>query len=78
MECTRHCQMVREQHSHDRDLETRKKIKVLQEMNAKHNLHPNIGVDKLKKEQNQALKDHVKDIMACFWAKSHNWTAHGN
>ena len=78
MGCTRHFQMVCGQHSHDHDLETRKEIKVLQEMNTKRGLSPNLGVDKLKKEQKQALKDHVHDLMTRFRAKSHRWTAYNN
>ena len=47
--CTRHFQMVCQQHAYDHDLEIQKEITVLQEMNAKRNLNPNMGVDKLKK-----------------------------
>ena len=64
--------------SMDHDLETSKEINVLQEMNAKRGLNPDIGVEKLKKEQNQALKDYVDDLMARFQAKSCHWTAHSN
>jgi hypothetical protein len=62
----------------DHEQETNKEIKVLQEMNTKCGLSPDIGVDKLKKEQKQALKDHVDDLMTRFWAKSHCWTAYYN
>ena len=72
--CTRHFQQVHFQHAMDHEQETNKEIKVLQEMNTKHGLSPNLGVDKLKKEQKQALRDHVDDLMTHFWAKSHRWT----
>jgi hypothetical protein len=62
----------------DHGWETSKAIKVLQEMNTKLHLNPNKGVDKLKKEQNQALKDNVDDLMARFQTKSRHWTAHSN
>ena len=62
----------------DHKQETNKKIKVLQEMSTKRSLSPDLGVDKLKKEQKQALKDHVEDLMARFRAKSHRWTAYNN
>ena len=58
--------------------ETNKEVKVLQEIKSKRILSPNLGVDKLKKEQKQALKDHVDDLMTRFWAKSHRWTAYNN
>jgi hypothetical protein len=47
-------------------------------MSTKRSLSPDLGVDKLKKEQKQALKDHVEDLMARFRAKSHRWTAYNN
>jgi hypothetical protein len=75
---TKHFQMVHQQHAYDLDLDTRKETTVLQKMNAKCNINPDMGVDKLKKEQNQALKDHVKDLMACLTARSHHWTAYSN
>ena len=58
--------MVRAQETHARDLETKKAIQTLQDMNTRGNLTPDAGVAKLKEEQNQALKDHFEDIMACF------------
>ena len=50
MGCTRHFQQVRFHHAMDHEQETSKEIKVLQEMNAKRGLSPDLGVDKLKKE----------------------------
>ena len=47
-------------------------------MNTKRGLSPNLGVDNLKKEQKQAFKDHVDDLMIPFWAKSRRWTAYNN
>ena len=63
---TRHIQMVWHQESHAHDLETKRVIKTLQDMSTKHRLTPDAGVEKLKQEQDQALKDHVKDLTACF------------
>ena len=60
---TRHFQMVRAQETHAHDLEMKKAIQTLQDMNSRCNLTPDAGVAKLKEEQNQALKDHVEDIM---------------
>ena len=48
--------MVCFHHAMDHDRETSIEIKVLQEMNPKCGLNPDIGVDKLKKEHNHALK----------------------
>ena len=56
--------MVWSQEAHAHDLETKKAIQTLQNMNTKCKLTPDAGVAKLKEEQNQALKDHVEDIMA--------------
>jgi hypothetical protein len=64
--CTWHFQHVRLQHAEDHKQETKKEIKVLQEMNIRHGLSPSLGVDKLKKERKQALKDHVEDLMTRF------------
>ena len=47
-------------------------------MNTKRGLTPDAGVEKLKQVQNQALKDHVNDIMARFRAKLSRWLAHSN
>jgi hypothetical protein len=47
-------------------------------MNTKRGLSPDLGVDKLKKEQKQALKDHVDVLMTRFWEKSCCWTAYNN
>ena len=58
--------MVWAQETYAHDLETKKAIQTLQDMNIKSKLSPDTGVAKLKEEQNQALKDHVEDIMACF------------
>ena len=58
--------MVRFEESQVHDLETKRAIKTLQDMNTKHGLTPDAGVEKLKQGQNQALQDHVKDIMAGF------------
>ncbi len=71
--CTRDFQMVRVQEHHEHNLENQKAVKVIQEMNIKHNVPPDAGVDKFKKEQTQALKDHVDDLMKCFQAKSRRW-----
>jgi hypothetical protein len=62
----------------DHKQETNKEIKVLQEMNTKCDLSPDLGVDKLKKERKQALKNHVDDLMTHFWAKSRRWTSYNN
>ena len=70
---TRHFQMIRAQEHHEHTLETKRGIKVLQEVNVKCCIAPDAGVEKFKQEQTQALKDHVDDLMACFQAKSHCW-----
>ncbi len=75
---TRHFQMVCTQQVNGHNLETKHEVKVLQEMNTKHGIIPDVGVDKLKKKHTQALKDHVDDLMARFRAESHHWTAHSN
>jgi hypothetical protein len=75
---TQHFQMVWAQEACTHDLETKKEIQTLSDMNSKCNITPDAGVAKLKEEQNQALKDHVEDIMACFGAKSSCWLAHSN
>ncbi len=74
--CTSHVQQIHFDHAQDHKQETNNKIKGLQEMNAKLGL--NIGVNKLTKEQKQALKDHVDDLMTRFWVKSFRWTAYNN
>ena len=71
-------QMVQAQETHAHDLEMKKAIQTLQDMNSRCNLTPDTGVEKLKKECTQALKDHVDDLMARFRAKSCCWTAHSN
>ena len=58
--------MVQAQETHAHDFETKKAIQTLQDMNTRCKLTPDAGVAKLKEELNQALKDHVEDIMACF------------
>ena len=58
--------MVWAQETYAHDLETKKAIQTLHDMNSKCNITPDTGVAKLKEEQNQALKDHVEDIMARF------------
>jgi hypothetical protein len=63
---TRHFQMVQVQETYDHNLETKKVIQTLYDMNSKRNVTSDTGVAKLKEEQSQALKDHVEDIMACF------------
>ena len=63
---TRHFQMVWAQETHAHDLETKKEIQTLHDMNSKCNATSDAGVAKLEEEQNQALKDHVEDIMECF------------
>ena len=75
---TRHFQMVRFEESQAHDLETKWGIKTPEDMNTKCGLTPDARVKKLKQEQNQALQDHVKDIMACFREKSSHWLAHSN
>ena len=71
--CTRHFQMVCVQEHHKHNLETQKAVKVIQEMNIKRGVPPDAGVDKFKKEQAQALKDHVDDLMKRFQVKSYQW-----
>jgi hypothetical protein len=71
--CTRHFQMVHAQEHHEHNLETERAVKVIQEMNIKRGVSPDTGFDKFKKEQAQALKDHVDDLMKCFRAKSRRW-----
>ena len=63
---TRHFQVVQAQETSAYDQETKKAVQTLQDMNTKCKLTPDAGVAKLKEEQNQALKDHVEDIMARF------------
>ena len=63
---SRRFQMVWAQEAHTHDLDTKKAIRTLQDMDTRCNLTPDTGVVKLKEEQNQALKDHVEDIMASF------------
>jgi hypothetical protein len=46
----------------DHEQETNKEIKVLQEMNIKRGLSPNLGVDKLKKEQNRPSRIMLKTL----------------
>jgi len=60
--CTRHFQHVCLQHVMDHEQETNKEIKVLQEMNIKRGLSPNLGVDKLKKEQNRPSRIMLKTL----------------
>ena len=61
---TQHFQMVWAEEVHAHDLETTKAIKTIQDMNTKHGIAPDAGVKKFQKEQSQALKDHVEDLMA--------------
>ena len=58
--------MVWAQDTHAYDLATKKEIMVLQEMNINCGLTPDIGVEKLKTVQAQALKDHLENIMTRF------------
>ena len=71
--CTMNFQMVCAQEHHEHTLETKRGIKVIQEMNTKHGIAPDAGVKKFQQEQAQALKDHVNDLMKCFQAKSRRW-----
>jgi len=76
--CTRHFQMVRVQEHHKHNLETQKAVKVIQEMNIKRGVPADAGVNKFKKKQAQALKDHVDDLKKCFQAKSRRWLDHNH
>lgn len=65
--------MVCGQHTNKHDLETKEAVKVLKDMNIKCMISPDAGVDKFKQEHAQALKEHVKDLMERFRAKSSCW-----
>ena len=56
-------------------LATDKKVQALQEMNAKRNLPPNVGVEQLKKEQAAEFKANIANLLDRFKAKSRRWTA---
>ena len=55
-------------------LATDKKVQALQEMNAKRNLLPNVGVEQLKKELAVEFKANIANLLDRFKAKSRCWT----
>ena len=59
----------------DHQLETKKKVKAHQAMNAKCNLPTNTGVDQLKNERAGEFKTYLANLLTRFKAKSSRWTA---